>query len=219
MSALNAPLQSTVDTTPASTAASTGQMNTLNEQDFMKLLTTELQHQDPTQPLNEQQLASEMALFSTATGIQTLNQNVSALGTTQTAASLSQAAGLIGKQVATAGDALVTNTNGAAQGAFTLANSSTSTIVNVLDTSGQNVAQIKLGALEPGLHQFSWDGGLPNQAYQFNVAAIGPNGETIGSSPLSLYTVQAVQSGSSGVTLGLTGNPTPLPLAKVQQVL
>lgn len=219
MSALNAPLQSTTSTTPTSATGSASQMNSLNEQDFMKLLTTELQHQDPTQPLNEQQLASEMALFSTATGVQTLNQSVSDLSSKQAAASLSLASSLIGKQVATSGDALVTDNNGSANGAFTLANSSSSTVVNVLDASGKSVAQVKLGSLGPGLHQFSWSGGAPNQAYSFSVAANAADGASIQATPLSVYTVGGVNNSSAGVTLTLSGNPTPLPLAQVQQVL
>lgn len=62
----------------SSGAAGSGQM--LTEQDFLTLLVTQLQNQDPTKPASDTQLAQEMAGFTTANGMSsadTLLQQIS----------------------------------------------------------------------------------------------------------------------------------------------
>ncbi|MDA8154381.1 MAG: hypothetical protein M0003_16995 [Acidithiobacillus sp.] len=63
----------------SSGVSSSGQM--LTEQDFLTLLITQLQNQDPTKPASDTQLAQEMANFTTANGMSnadTLLQQISA---------------------------------------------------------------------------------------------------------------------------------------------
>lgn len=65
-------------TVSASGASASGQM--LTEQDFLTLLITQLQNQDPTKPASDTQLAQEMAGFTTANGMSsadTLLQQIS----------------------------------------------------------------------------------------------------------------------------------------------
>lgn len=219
MSALNAPLKATATTSPATSPASTASFNVLNQQEFMQLLIAQLQHQDPTNPLQQQQLASEMALFSTATGINTLNDQVTQLAAAQNASAVAMAAGLIGKQVTTSGNALVTDSKGAATGAFTLANAAKTVDVAVLDASGKTVDHVSLGTLGPGIHTFAWSNGAANQAYQFNVTALDANGNMVNATTSSLYTVSGVSASGNTVELNLAGNPVPLSLSNIQQVL
>src|SRR5580700_10914990 len=77
-----------------------GANSTLTESDFLTLLTTQLKNQNPLNPQNPSDFAAELAQFSTASGVQTLN---STLGS----GSGVQAANLVGKNVAVAGNALV----------------------------------------------------------------------------------------------------------------
>ncbi|WP_077272763.1 flagellar hook capping FlgD N-terminal domain-containing protein [Acidithiobacillus caldus] len=57
----------TGNSSSASTSGASGQ--TLTEQDFLTLLITQLQNQDPANPASDTQLAEEMAAFTTANGI------------------------------------------------------------------------------------------------------------------------------------------------------
>ncbi|MGN8158771.1 flagellar hook assembly protein FlgD [Salinisphaera sp. RV14] len=228
MSVLNAPMNATTGIAPAtqsttgngsSSSTSSSAFNQINEQSFLKLLTTQLQHQDPTQPVKEQQLAGEMAAFSTATGVNTLNNTAQGMASTQTASALSKASALVGKQVTTSGDALVTNASGHATGAFKLNSAAKNVAVNVADASGKTVGQVSLGALGAGTHTFQWANGSPNQAYQFSVAASNSGGGSVTATPASLYTVTGVQSSGGAVSLSLAGSPNSLALSNVQQIL
>lgn len=228
MSALTASLQATpivnqppaTATTPSTSAStSTNEFNSLNAQSFMQLLTAELQNQDPTDPVDESQLAGEMAEFSTATGINTLNTNVKALLNTQSANQLAGASALIGKQVATPGDALVSDSSGAATGAFDLSGPATNVAVHVMDAAGNTVGMVPLGTLGGGVHAFNWSAPSPNTAYTFTVSAAGASGSPVQASPMSLYTVSGVAQSNGSLNLALAGNPNPLPVSQVQQVL
>mgnify|MGYP001599178762 FL=1 len=63
---------------------------------FMKLLLTQLKHQDPLNPMKDQEFMAQLAQMNTLAEVQKLNANVEALSRAQT---LSQAASLIGKVV------------------------------------------------------------------------------------------------------------------------
>ena len=53
--------------------------NQLTEQDFLNLLVAQLQNQNPAQPANDQQLAMEMASFSTASGVSQADATLSTI--------------------------------------------------------------------------------------------------------------------------------------------
>lgn len=79
----------------ASTANSL-QANSLGMQDFLKILLTQLNYQDPMKPMDNQQFMAQMAQFTTLQQTQQLNTNIEHLLTNQ--ASL-QSVGLIGRTV------------------------------------------------------------------------------------------------------------------------
>lgn len=218
MSAISNPTAN-VQPAASSQVAGSSQLNAINEKTFMQLLTAQLQHQDPTHPVSEEQLAAEMAAFSTATGIDTLNTTASQIASGQQSGSLGTASGLIGKQVATAGNALVTDSSGKAQGAFTIPAATTDATVSVQDSSGATVGTLNLGALGAGVHTFSWSGGSPNQAYTFAVTAKDSQGQALTATTSSLYTVNGVTLANGAIQLELANNSVPLALSKVQQVL
>src|SRR5277367_5175661 len=121
-----------------STAKVNGVNTTLTEADFLTLLTTQLENQDPLNPQNPSDMAAELAQFSTASGVQTLNTTV---GDTSGV----QAAGLIGKNVAVAGNTLILGSSGSAQGALNLSAAAKDVSVTVTNSSGSVVATVDLG--------------------------------------------------------------------------
>lgn len=227
MSVLNASLQpipassSAGAASPATStsASSTSRFNAFNAQTFMQLLTAQLQNQDPTNPASEQQLASEMAQFSTATGVNNLNTNVEALAQAQSAGTLAKASALIGKQVAVPGNALVSGDNNQATGAFSLAAPAGNAVVNVTDASGKTVGTIRLANLGAGSHTFNWNAPAANTAYNFTVAADSTQGVAVAATPKSLYTVSGVVQSAGKLALSLAGNPNPLPINEVSEIL
>ncbi|MGC2200785.1 MAG: FlgD immunoglobulin-like domain containing protein [Stellaceae bacterium] len=214
-------LPATVATLPSGNPAPsspTGPNQTLTEDDFLRLLTAQLQHQDPLNPLSGAEFAAELAQFSTANGIHDLEN-------TLTGMSAQSAVGLIGHNVAISGNALQLGQNGGATGAFTLSAAAKSVSVTVTDATGKAVANLNLGPMAAGSQTFSWDGTggggtrLPPGSYGFAINAVGSNGAAVTASPYAVVAVQGVSlGGQNGPMLDLGAGLAPVPLSAVQQV-
>jgi len=76
--------------------AASGANQTLNLQDFLKILLTQLQFQDPLKPMDNQQFMAQMAQFSTLQQTQQLTDRIDQLLSIQSA---TQSIGLLGKSV------------------------------------------------------------------------------------------------------------------------
>jgi flagellar basal-body rod modification protein FlgD len=110
---------------PTGTTTAAAATNQLSYDDFLTLLMSELQHQDPTQPMDPTQMVSQLATVSTVGQQVQTNQNLTAL---LTANSLTQAEGMIGHTI-TSADGKTTGV----VGSVTL--SSTGAVANLTDGS------------------------------------------------------------------------------------
>ncbi len=200
---------------PTNANGLSGSGQTLNQNDFLQLLTAQLEHQDPLDPTSADQFASELAEFSTATGVQNL----------ETSSSGQQAVGLVGQNVAVNGNSLILGTTGGASGAFNLPSAASNVAVAITDPAGNPVGNLNLGAMAAGTQTFSWSGAGANGAtlapgtYNFTVTAIGANGAALAATPYAVVPVTGVGlGGQSGPTLEVGGGLAPVPLNAVQQV-
>jgi flagellar basal-body rod modification protein FlgD len=83
-------------TTSQNSTASLSSANSLNQQDFINILLTQLTYQDPLKPMDNEQFMAQMAQFTTLEQTQKLNDSVNTLLSVQGA---TQSIGLIGKTV------------------------------------------------------------------------------------------------------------------------
>jgi flagellar basal-body rod modification protein FlgD len=196
-----------------------GANSTLTEADFLTLLTTQLENQDPLNPQSPSDLAAELAQFSTASGVQTLN-------TTVGATSGVQAAGLVGKNVAVPGNTLILGSSGAAQGSLNLSAAAKDVTLTVTNSSGSVVATVDLGAMSAGTQNFTWNGQGANgtaQAagnYTYAVKATAAiSGTAVTATPYAVVPVNSVTlSSTGGPTLDVGGGLSPVALSSVQEV-
>jgi flagellar basal-body rod modification protein FlgD len=200
---------------PSSANGVNGAGQTLNENDFFQLLTAQLEHQDPLNPMTGDQFAAELAQFSTANGVQNL----------QTSLSGQQAVGLVGHNVAVAGNTLLLGQSGAATGAFNLSAAANNVAVTITDATGKSVASINLGAMAAGSQTFSWNGAGANGAtlapgaYGFSVSAATTSGAAVSATPYAVVPVTGVAlGGQNGPVLDLGGGLAPVAVSAVQQV-
>ncbi len=208
--ALNAINSPTAVGAAAPTIAST---NADSEQRFLKLLTTQLNNQDPLNPLDNAQLTSQLAQMSTVTGIEKLNSTVESLLAQTGSGQVLQAAGLIDRSVLAPGTNLALKSGTAATFAIDLPSAAASVKVSITNSAGQVVRTLDLGGLPSGVQAQTWDGADDNgqaQAsgnYQFSVTASG-GGEGLVAVPLTYANVSSVAQGPSGVALQLADKRT-----------
>jgi flagellar basal-body rod modification protein FlgD len=89
------PTSNTPGTTPAP-AASAADKAMLGKDDFLKLLVTQLQHQDPMNPVDDKDFMGQMAQF---TSVEQLTNMASSIKLMNTASQSTQSIALIGKTV------------------------------------------------------------------------------------------------------------------------
>jgi len=189
--------------------------NVDSEQRFLKLLVTQLNNQDPLNPMQNAELTSQLAQMSTVSGIEKLNSTLSGLVNQTGSNQLLQATSLIGQNVQSPGDVLATRApeegKDPAMQAFAvqLPGTASDVQIKILDASGKVVRTIDAGSMNEGVNAVTWDGKddvgavVPAGAYRFTVEAT--NGSTsVKSTALTFSQVAAVKQGASGVTLELS---------------
>ncbi len=199
-------------TTTAATSASTAKEASDR---FLKLLVTQLQNQDPMNPMDNAQMTSQMAQISTVSGIEKLNTTVQGLTSKFVQMQAMQGAALVGHDVILKGDklsvdAVVTNGVSAnvANGSFDLAGAASNVKVEILSPAGLVVDTLGLGAQTTGRHDFAWPAGSTiseSAGYRFRVTATS-NAATIPSTALMHDKVNAVNTGGATLTLELARN-------------
>ena len=76
----------------------------LGQSDFLKLMTTQLQNQDPFAPMDNGDFIAQMAQFSTVTGIQEMNSSIGKLVEEFDQARIATASNLLGHSVLVPGN-------------------------------------------------------------------------------------------------------------------
>jgi flagellar basal-body rod modification protein FlgD len=151
----------------ATTGSATGiQKQTLGQDQFLKLLTTQMTHQDPLKPMENGEFLGQMAQFSTVSGIQDLQASFKDFANSISSDQALQAAGLVGRYVsAPSGEALL-SAGGDVIGDFELPGSSTNVGVKIINPeTGETVRDIDLGTQAAGTADFTWDGKDNNGQY------------------------------------------------------
>ena len=149
---------------------------------FLKLLVTQMQNQDPLNPMDNAQVTSQMAQINTVNGLSTLNTTVQGLNAQFVQMQALQGAGLVGREVTVQGNLMAYDTEaGAGVGGFDLGGTASSVRVEVLSGGGRVVDTIDLGAQTAGVHGFTWrpaSGVLPAEAENVRFRVVASNGGT-----------------------------------------
>jgi flagellar basal-body rod modification protein FlgD len=183
---------STVSTTTTPTSSSGSLSNSdqvnLNKQiagnftSFLTLLTTQLQNQNPLDPLDTNQFTQQLVQFASVEQQMNMNTQLQSLVSLQQTAQNSQALGFVGKTVTVTGTTAPL-TNGQAQWTFNPPNPATATFT-VTDQTGQTVFS-KTGTVQPGTQAFNWNG-LDSSGrqwadgnYTLTITATGADGKSV----------------------------------------
>lgn len=194
-----------------------------SEQRFLKLLVTQLNNQDPLNPLDNAQLTSQLAQMSTVSGIEKLNTAFQAMLAQSGSSQVLQSAGLIGYTVLVPGNALTLKQGIDVPFALDVTGAADAVKVAITNAAGDVVRSYDLGALPPGVKTLSWDGktddgvAAAEGSYTLRVGALG-GGSGVAADALTYARVFSVAQGSSGVSLDL-GDGRKASLGDVRQIL
>ncbi len=142
------------------TSALTG-ASTLGKEEFLNLLVTQFQYQDPLNPMEDTQFIAQLAQFSALEQQMATNESMEKLVTLQQQSQMISAVSYIGREVSARGYGITVADNGNTVTPldYALVSASASTYVNIYDASNNLVTTINLGAKAAGQHSFTeWDG-------------------------------------------------------------
>ena len=154
--------------------------NSLGQEDFLKLMTTQLQNQDPFAPMDNGDFIAQMAQFSTVTGITEINSNLTNLGSKLEPNRVATAAQFLGHSVLVPGQVVSPDDKGEIHGVVDLPAYSNDVGLTFTNPSGEIVHSINLGSQEKGLVGFSWEN-IPDEIKKnktrLTIQAYAGNGE------------------------------------------
>ena len=197
-----------------STSAATSVSLAKNFDMFLKLLTTQLQHQDPLEPMDSTEFTNQLVQFSGVEQAISTNSNLKELIAMSAAGQSSNLVNYLGKSVDVATNA-ATLRDGAATWTYELTANAETTRLLVLDSS-ERVVRITEGKTVAGAHEFVWDGvndagqPLPDGRYTLTVSARDTDAEQIAASVTTHGVVTAIETVNDENLLTVGGVKVPL---------
>jgi flagellar basal-body rod modification protein FlgD len=210
-----------VTSTSAASGTTTPNKSTSNadaQDRFLKLLVTQMQNQDPLNPMDNAQVTSQMAQINTVTGIEKLNSTMSAMSTNMASMQMLQGSSLVGRGVLFEGDQLFVNKDGKASGGYNLDAASTSVRIDVVNSSGSVIDSFTQTGKSAGRQGFDWTApsGISTSGLRFQVTANSGN-KPINATPLMGDTVSAVTTSNGTLNLELANGLT-VPYSQIKAV-
>ena len=206
---------------PVSTAPSApvNPKSTMGKDEFLKLLVAQMKNQDPMNPSGGDQMAAQLAQFSSLEQLQNINSTLttqtSATGTVIDSIQTSAAMGTIGKNVVAGGDALEIKPGSDATTATvraTIPAGGGQATLKIMDNNGNVIATRDLGEVNGGTTDIalgSAGSSLPAGTYHFAVSVTGAGGSPHNAPTFVVGKVDSVVATSRGPVLMIGGIAVP----------
>jgi flagellar basal-body rod modification protein FlgD len=193
----------------SSLGSNTGATLAGNFQTFLTLLTTQLQNQNPLDPLDTNQFTQQLVQFAGVEQQLKTNDQLTSLITLQQTAQSTQALGFVGKTAVVDGST-ATMTNKSAVWDLSVPQDSTVNI-SITNTSGQTVYSNSYTVTAGDNQTFGWDGKgndgtqWPDGKYTLTATGTDGNGKTVAISTGIQGTVSSVDLTQSPPLLSING--------------
>jgi flagellar basal-body rod modification protein FlgD len=197
----------------------------MGKNEFLKLLVAQLQHQDPLNPMQGDQMAAQLAQFSSLEQLQQINSTLtdqqsstgSLLGAIQSGAAINT----IGHSVVAVGNQVqIGGANGASSVTADIAGSGTGTL-HIYNSAGVEVGTRSLGSVTAGSKQTFAIGdaakGLSDGTYTYSIDVKDASGSAVNVQTYMTGRVDGISSTSTGLVL--TSGGMTIPYANVVQII
>ena len=187
----------------------------LGKDDFMTLLLVQLQHQDPTEPMDSEKILTQTSqlagLESSENTRVALEKLTTSLGSSNQFSTISA----IGKTADLGSDAISVDEGAGASFEVYFPSAIDQGTVSITDADNNTIATIDVGTNPSGVYRFDWDGldSRGNVAasgiYHVNASYIDPNGNTL-QTRLGAYPIESVKFDDGNTLVKVGSNYVPL---------
>lgn len=157
----------------------------LGKDDFLRIMVTQMQHQDPTEPFKADQMAAQMAQFASVEQLQNLNQSFGRMAGQQQPLERLAMTGMIGKVVTVDRDRFPHADGSKESLGYLLSRDAAQARITIQSETGETVYEKDLGPQRAGQGSFTWDGSKTNSVpakagnYVFRIDATDDRGQPI----------------------------------------
>jgi flagellar basal-body rod modification protein FlgD len=213
--ATNAASSSSSSSSSSAAAAAAGtsasQQLAGNFDTFLQLLTTQLQNQDPLDPLDTDQFTQQLVEFASVEQQVDMNTNMQTLISMQQTTEATSALQLVGSTVTVSGTSATLSNATSTPATWSLSTTSPATANLTITSSAGTTAYTGTLSLNAGTQTYSWNGKgnngqtWPDGTYTLTINATGANGQAVTVSTQTQGTVSGVNLASNPPTLTVNG--------------
>ncbi|WP_455757201.1 FlgD immunoglobulin-like domain containing protein [Sulfurimonas sp.] len=198
-------------------AASTAVENktALGKDDFMTLLLVELQHQDPTEPMDSEKILTQTSQLASLESAENTNKALEELSASLQSNQEFSTIAAIGKTADLGSDAIALDEGSTSTFEMYFPDAIEQGTISITDLDGNNVATIDVGTNPAGVYQFDWDGndlnGNPAESgiYHVNANYSNPDGDVL-QTRLGAYPIESVRFEGGDTLVKVGSNYVPL---------
>lgn len=144
------------------TAKQTGSLQSLGRDDFLQLLVTKLEYQDPLNPMEDEDFIAQLAQFSSLEQMKNISDGISSSNEwdylQMQSINNTMAAGLIGKDVKAGYDGVVVDGENDPSISFTSGVYASEVTLTIRDAQGDVLRQLTMDNVQAGVNSIAWDG-------------------------------------------------------------
>jgi flagellar basal-body rod modification protein FlgD len=201
--------------TTATASTDTTQQPTINADFnmFVKLLTAQMQNQDPLSPMDTSQYTSQLVQYSQVEQSMAQTSTLKSILSAMSTQDLTQASGLMGHQV-TVDSASAGLGDTPVQWNWSASRDISGLTATIADANGNTIDQLAFNPQASG--SFSWDGTLstggqaPKGNYSISFKAVDANGSDVPVTVSTTATVTQIAMQNGAVMLGSNGQDWPV---------
>jgi flagellar basal-body rod modification protein FlgD len=204
------------NTTPVSTLEKS---NTMSKDDFLKLLITQLKNQDPLEPVKNEDMAAQLAQFSSLEELQNIRQatedSSTAMQNFSSSVNSILSTSLIGKKAKSAASIVSLTEGQTTQIPIDLFANAQNVYIRILDSQGNIVRTIQKNNLTKGSNFIDWDGlgdygtRNPSGVYSYTVVAGDASGNPVAVNPYIEGVIDGVVYDQNNIYFMIDGNRVP----------
>jgi len=216
-------IKTTASAASAALAAKSGSASGMGQKDFLTLFTTQLNNQDPLDPVKNEAFVAQLAQFSQLEATVTMSQTLTDFVTGMSGERMMSSANLIGKTISVPDGPAIMIGGNPVNGVVNLPAGADGVKFDVYDARGALVRSQIMGAQTAGDMTWTWDGkddagnAAADGAYTFKSTAVS-QGKT--SNPIvstMAYVTSVSQDVDKSMLLQVQGGKT-IKLADVQRI-
>jgi flagellar basal-body rod modification protein FlgD len=199
-----------------SSATTSTSQNELGQDAFLRLLTTQLEYQDPLNPQSDTEFIAQLAQFSSLEQLREANENLDTLELYQVSINNSNALNLVGKQVNIV-DGFLSHQQGRNHTVnFDIPSGAETIKIMVRDEENKIVRVVELDGRTAGATTFQWDGlddegiAVPDGDYSIEIEASDIDGNTIALSPYQRRKVDGLAYENGAIYLMVGDRKLPI---------